>query len=328
MSQVFANPDDLERFAQELNGYIASLRERTAFLRGQFNNLSSVWRDQEHQKFAQEFQQTIRVLDNFVRSADQQVPFLQQKAARLRGYLNNQDQISNLPNTVVNISGISAPSVEQRLSAGDQSHSSNAEGLESVASSPYLDNTRVKLADLKVLVEKLAQIEWLTAAQWRNLDIHQKVVALNLAGKALGEVYRIPAPPLLVQRWEDRYAFGAYGDGYSFNARTGMVEGADYQIAMNALAETDCKRLFGENPAAALETYAHEFRHAWQAEQVLCSQKPQFRNLVDDLDAAEEWQHEYVSPEADYEAYYNQPVEKDARDFAAAVVLRLYKTDI
>ena len=46
--------------------------------------------NQEHQKFAQEFQQTMRVLHQFTRAADQQIPFLQRKAQRLREYLNQR----------------------------------------------------------------------------------------------------------------------------------------------------------------------------------------------------------------------------------------------
>jgi hypothetical protein len=59
-------------------------------LQGQFANLGETWRDQEHQKFAQEFEQTMRVLHQFTRSADQQIPFLLRKAQRLREYLGQR----------------------------------------------------------------------------------------------------------------------------------------------------------------------------------------------------------------------------------------------
>lgn len=80
----------LERFAQELKAYTTQLRESTARLNGQFHNLGDTWRDQEQQKFAQELLQTMRVLDQFTRSADQQIPFLLRKAQRLREYLNQR----------------------------------------------------------------------------------------------------------------------------------------------------------------------------------------------------------------------------------------------
>ncbi|NJN84945.1 MAG: hypothetical protein HC802_23420 [Caldilineaceae bacterium] len=70
--------------------FTAQLHDSRRRLNGQFANLGETWRDQEHQKFAQEFQQTLRVLQQFSRSADQQIPFLQRKAQRLREYLNQR----------------------------------------------------------------------------------------------------------------------------------------------------------------------------------------------------------------------------------------------
>ena len=90
MPQAIASPEELDRFARDLKAYITQLRDSTTRLNGQFSNLGDTWRDQEHQKFAQEFQQTIRVLDQFTRSDDQQIPFLQKKAQRLRDYLSQR----------------------------------------------------------------------------------------------------------------------------------------------------------------------------------------------------------------------------------------------
>lgn len=216
-------------------------------------------------------------------------------------------------------------SIEATRRPEDEEKQSSIEFTVTGAKASYIGGTRIKVNELYQVVARLEQVEWFKAEQWRSLDIHEKAVALNQAGQVLAEVYRIPAPPLLVQKGEERYAFGAYGDGYVFNPATGQVEGADYQIAMNAQATADYTRLFGDDPAVALETYAHEFRHAYQAEQIRRYQKTQFRHLVDDPIAAQEWQHDYILPEADYEAYHNQPVEKDARNFAAVLVKYFYQ---
>lgn len=88
--QAVASPEELEHFARELKQFTTQLRDSTARLQGQFTGLGDTWRDQEQQKFAQEFQQTMRVLQQFTRSADQQIPFLQRKAQRLREYLNQR----------------------------------------------------------------------------------------------------------------------------------------------------------------------------------------------------------------------------------------------
>jgi uncharacterized protein YukE len=90
MSQAIANPEDLERFANELKRFNTELAGSMSRLQGQFSRLGETWRDQEHQKFAQEYDQTMRVLQQFMRSADQQIPFLQRKAQRLREYLGQR----------------------------------------------------------------------------------------------------------------------------------------------------------------------------------------------------------------------------------------------
>jgi uncharacterized protein YukE len=88
MPQAIVNPEELERFAQNLKQFNAQLRDTTARLQGQFTGLGDTWRDQEHAKFAQEFQQTMRVLHNFMRVADDHIPFLLRKAQKARDYLN------------------------------------------------------------------------------------------------------------------------------------------------------------------------------------------------------------------------------------------------
>ncbi len=90
MPQAIASPDDLERFARELKQFNTQLRDSMARLNGQFANLGDTWRDQEHQKFAQEYEQTMRVLVRFNQIADQQIPFLMKKAQRIRDYLQQR----------------------------------------------------------------------------------------------------------------------------------------------------------------------------------------------------------------------------------------------
>jgi uncharacterized protein YukE len=88
--QAIANPEDLERFARDLKQFNAQLSDQISRLQGQFASLGETWRDQEHQKFASEFEQTVRVLHHFMRSAEQQIPFLLRKAQRLRDYLSQR----------------------------------------------------------------------------------------------------------------------------------------------------------------------------------------------------------------------------------------------
>jgi len=86
--RVYATPEDIERFAKQLKQFNTQLEDSMKRLQAQFHRLGETWRDQEHQKFAQEFEQTMRVLHQFRRSSEQQIPFLLKKAAILRQFLN------------------------------------------------------------------------------------------------------------------------------------------------------------------------------------------------------------------------------------------------
>jgi hypothetical protein len=72
---------------KEFNAHLAQSMSR---LHGQFNRLGDTWRDQEQQRYAQEFEQTMRMLQQFSRSSEQQIPVLLKKAQHLRAYLNQR----------------------------------------------------------------------------------------------------------------------------------------------------------------------------------------------------------------------------------------------
>ena len=188
----------------------------------------------------------------------------------------------------------------------------------------YSERIESQQAWLEAAAERIKQVVWLKLEQWKDLNVHEKVVALNAAGRALAEVFQIPSPPLIVLEMDEPGAYGSYGDGYRFNIDTGQIEGSDYAIKMNLAGSVDYEKLFGDDPAVALETYAHEFRHSYQAEQIVRYQRPQHRHLVDDPNAVQAWLRPYITPDEDYEAYRNQPVEKDAREFAEALIQTVY----
>ena len=82
MSQAIVDPLELRRFAHHLKQFNGDLRERLSGLHAEMTRLSDSWRDQEHEKFTQEFEQTLRVVEHFLEISDQHVPFLQRKAER------------------------------------------------------------------------------------------------------------------------------------------------------------------------------------------------------------------------------------------------------
>jgi len=90
MPQAIIDPSELRRFALNLKQFNNELRDRMAGLHGQMLSLGDTWRDQEHVKFAEEFEQTMHVLACFVENSDQHIPFLLRKAERVEEYLQQR----------------------------------------------------------------------------------------------------------------------------------------------------------------------------------------------------------------------------------------------
>lgn len=90
MAQAIVNPEELRRFAQHLKNFNNELRTQMTSLHGQLLGLGNTWRDQENQKFVEEFEQTLKVVDRFVQVADDHIPFLLRKAERVEDYLQQR----------------------------------------------------------------------------------------------------------------------------------------------------------------------------------------------------------------------------------------------
>jgi WXG100 family type VII secretion target len=90
MPQAIVDPGELRRFAQNLKQFNTELQTQLAALHGQLLNLGSTWRDQEHHKFAEEFEHTLLVVNHFIEAADQHIPFLMRKADRVEEYLQQR----------------------------------------------------------------------------------------------------------------------------------------------------------------------------------------------------------------------------------------------
>ena len=90
MVRVEATPEDIRNFAHSLKKFDTDLSNMTFQLGAQFRQLGDTWRDQEHAQFAQEFEQTMRVITHFLNVAERQVPFLLRKAQRLEDYLQER----------------------------------------------------------------------------------------------------------------------------------------------------------------------------------------------------------------------------------------------
>ena len=90
MAQAVVDPANLRRFAHQLKQFTQDLSSRLMVLHGQLTNLGDTWRDQEHEKFVQEFEDTMRVIQHFTEASNQHVPFLLRKAERIEEYLQQR----------------------------------------------------------------------------------------------------------------------------------------------------------------------------------------------------------------------------------------------
>jgi len=90
MPQAIVDPAELRRFAQNLKQFNQELQTQLAALHGQLLNLGATWRDQEHHKFAEEFEHTMQVVAHFIEATDQHIPFLLRKADRAEEYLQQR----------------------------------------------------------------------------------------------------------------------------------------------------------------------------------------------------------------------------------------------
>jgi uncharacterized protein YukE len=90
MSRAIVDPVELRRFAQTLKHFNGELQHQLAVLQGQFAGLGDTWRDQEHDRFAQQFIETMQVLTRFVETSQQHIPFLLRKAERIEEYLQQR----------------------------------------------------------------------------------------------------------------------------------------------------------------------------------------------------------------------------------------------
>lgn len=90
MSQAIVDPSELRRFAHSLKAFSGELQSTSSVLRSQMLSLSQSWRDQEQEKFAHEFDQTLVAINRFIEAAGVHVPFLIRKAERIEEYLHQR----------------------------------------------------------------------------------------------------------------------------------------------------------------------------------------------------------------------------------------------
>ena len=90
MPQAIADPEALKRFASQLQNFTEAIQNGQTVLQAQLNALGDTWRDQEHEKFLQAFQELKIMVQRFTAAATEHVPFLLRKAKRVEEYLQQR----------------------------------------------------------------------------------------------------------------------------------------------------------------------------------------------------------------------------------------------
>ena len=90
MAQAIMDPEAVRRFAEELKRFNTDLQNLLNSLQARFKSLGDSWQDQEHDKFAEEFVQTMKTLKRFVEGSNKHTPYLLRKAQRIEDYLNQR----------------------------------------------------------------------------------------------------------------------------------------------------------------------------------------------------------------------------------------------
>ncbi len=90
MSKAIVDPAEMRRFAADLHRFNTELQAQVSAMGSKMGSLNQTWKDQEQQKFQEEFENTMKVLVKFLRISEQHVPFLARKADRVEEYFKQR----------------------------------------------------------------------------------------------------------------------------------------------------------------------------------------------------------------------------------------------
>jgi WXG100 family type VII secretion target len=90
MPQAIVDPEELRQFAASLKRFNTEVEERIATLSGQLLSLAKTWRDQEHKRFVEEFEQHMRSMARFTEVTREYIPYLVRKAEAIDQYLQQR----------------------------------------------------------------------------------------------------------------------------------------------------------------------------------------------------------------------------------------------
>ena len=156
-----------------------------------------------------------------------------------------------------------------------------------------------------VVPPSISQISGLQPEEWKQAQLHERIAALQTAEFQLADSQGRPRCTI------------SYFEGEPHEL--GMLD-----ITNPVEIQINKESIVSDTPQQALQTVAHEGRHAYQLD---CIKSPD-RHPEADTAQVEQWRvnHEpgnYVEPK-DYQRYRDQPIEADAYQYAAEVQNYVY----
>lgn len=88
MSNVHANPDQIEQFATRLAIFGHNVREELAHIHVAFDQLSETWIDEAHERYGQQFAEMVPPISRLLEETPDHVSHLLRKAEELRTFLS------------------------------------------------------------------------------------------------------------------------------------------------------------------------------------------------------------------------------------------------
>jgi uncharacterized protein YukE len=90
MTQVIVNPEEMRRFARNLNEIADAMQSRKVTTNSQFERLKESWKDPKYAQFEETYLRTLVQIDRFTRAAKIYASFLHRKAAKADVYLKGR----------------------------------------------------------------------------------------------------------------------------------------------------------------------------------------------------------------------------------------------
>jgi hypothetical protein len=177
------------------------------------------------------------------------------------------------------------------------------------------DGTRDREIDRAVenVAERLRGVEALSSDRWRAADSMERQRALRSANAILADSFGEPSSDVVFYPENGPYA-KLLGDKLPVMTDGHVDVLPDGEIGNITLDDRFLDPTRCSEPREALNTLCHEYRHVYQLD---VAARPESPNETANPD--------YVESKQDFDAYKNQPVERDSRTFADAICRAVYR---